>query len=92
MAIIERGFRVEGRVQGVGFRWWTRRTARSLGLHGHVRNLPDGSVELHAGGSESAMDDLEEALHRGPPMARVHAVVALPAEGPLDLDDFEIRT
>ncbi len=43
-------FLVEGRVQGVGFRHWTARTALSLGLTGWVRNLPDGSVEVQAQG------------------------------------------
>ena len=41
-----RGYSVNGRVQGVGFRWWTRRTADRLGIAGSVRNLPDGSVEV----------------------------------------------
>ncbi len=69
-----RGYRVTGRVQGVGFRWWTRKLARDLGLVGRVRNLEDGSVEVRAAGSEDGLERLEQALRRGPPAARVDAV------------------
>ena len=46
---------VSGRVQGVGFRWWTQNTARALGLAGSVRNLPDGRVEVYAQGNPDAV-------------------------------------
>ncbi|MDT8435753.1 MAG: acylphosphatase [Gemmatimonadota bacterium] len=71
---IRAGFRITGRVQGVGFRWWTVRTATSLDLRGTVRNRRDGSVEVLAAGPPDAMERLEEALRRGPPAARVDAV------------------
>ncbi|HEU6437076.1 MAG TPA: acylphosphatase [Nitratidesulfovibrio sp.] len=67
-------FRVTGRVQGVGFRSWTVRTARSLGLAGWVRNLSDGSVELEAHGPDGNMDALREALWKGPLFAKVTSV------------------
>ncbi len=44
---------VRGRVQGVGFRWWTRARALELGLAGHARNTADGRVEVVAQGSPS---------------------------------------
>ena len=69
-----RRYRIEGLVQGVGFRWWTRKTAQQLGLVGRVRNDPDGSVDVRAGGSAEALDALEEALRDGPTTARVRAV------------------
>lgn len=76
-----RAWRLSGRVQGVGFRWWTARTARSLGLRGTVRNLPDGRVEVHAAGTTAALEDLERRLERGPAAARVDRVEAIsPAE------------
>lgn len=65
------GFRIHGRVQGVGFRWWTRRTADRLGIAGSVRNLSDGTVEVRAAGPADAMRDFESRLHRGPPSASV---------------------
>ena len=71
------GYRVVGRVQGVGFRMWTRRTAERLGLAGSVRNLPDGSVEVRAAGTEDALRQLERALREGPPASRVERVETL---------------
>jgi acylphosphatase len=85
-----RGFRVTGRVQGVGFRHWTRKTAERLGLSGTVRNLPDGSVEVHAAGSAHALRELEGALRDGPPGARVEQVDAVPARVDLPRGGFRI--
>ena len=64
-------FRVEGRVQGVGFRWWTSREACVLGLRGYVRNLEDGSVEVGAEGRPGILARLEDRLGEGPPGAGV---------------------
>lgn len=61
---------VHGRVQGVFYRDWTVATARSLGLAGWVRNLPDGTVEAHLEGESSSIERMIEAMHEGPPRAR----------------------
>lgn len=74
----EAGFRVTGRVQGVGFRWWTRSRATRLGLSGTVRNEPDGSVVVHARGPDDAVQALREWLAHGPPGARVDDLADLP--------------
>ena len=79
--------RVSGHVQGVGFRWWTRRRAETLGLVGWVMNGGDErSVEVVAEGDAAALDDLERLLRAGPPGARVEAVDAVrsPASGEFD--------
>jgi acylphosphatase len=65
---------VSGRVQGVFFRAHTRDLARSLGLSGFVRNLPDGRVEIVAEGEEGALEKLVSFAHRGPPLAQVTGV------------------
>lgn len=65
---------VSGRVQGVGFRWFTQRQAEQLGLAGWARNLPDGRVEVVARGSAGALASLSEWLAQGPPTARVENV------------------
>jgi acylphosphatase len=66
-----RRYRVTGRVQGVFFRASTARVANALGLRGHARNLPDGSVEVLAIGTAAALAQLEAFLRRGPPRAQV---------------------
>jgi acylphosphatase len=71
---------VEGRVQGVGYRWWTLGEARRLGLEGWVRNRRDGTVEILAIGVGDAVDALAEACRHGPSSARVSAVARTPAE------------
>ena len=68
-------FIVSGRVQGVFFRASTRAEALQLGLHGHARNLADGTVEVVASGEGAALEALERWLQRGPPAARVASVV-----------------
>ncbi len=70
--------RVTGRVQGVFFRASAERKARSLGIVGHARNLPDGSVEVLAVGTAGALSELRAWLAAGPPQARVTAVECAP--------------
>jgi len=71
---VARKFLISGRVQGVGFRWFTESAAARDGLHGWVRNLPDGRVEAQAEGEADAVERFERALRRGPAGARVDAV------------------
>lgn len=71
--------RVEGRVQGVGYRWWAVEAAQRLGLSGWARNRTDGSVEILAIGAPAAISALEAACGEGPPAARVSAVRRAPA-------------
>ncbi|MDR0452933.1 MAG: acylphosphatase [Treponema sp.] len=66
--------RVDGRVQGVGFRYTCLCEGRRLGLSGWVRNNPDGSVEVWAEGPEARLDALIEWLRHGPPYARVDSL------------------
>ncbi len=70
---------VQGRVQGVGFRYYVLRSAEELGVRGTVRNRPDGSVEavLQAEAREP-IEALVDRLRSGPPAARVEAVQTEP--------------
>ena len=70
--------RISGRVQGVGFRWFVREEARRLGLSGWVTNLPDGEVEVRAGGEGSSLQRLRRALEVGPTGAEVSKVADVP--------------
>ena len=65
---------IKGRVQGVGFRWFVADAARRLDLAGWVRNNPDGSVELCALGDETAIDEFEKRVRKGPRGASVAGV------------------
>jgi acylphosphatase len=80
MSRIAATLRVEGRVQGVGFRWWTVGVAQRLGLSGWARNRADGSVEILAIGEAAAIADLERAVTEGPQAAHVTAVRRTAAE------------
>ena len=72
--------RVRGRVQGVGYRWWTVGQAKGLGLDGWVRNRQDGSVEILAIGTVQALESLIAACGRGPVAASVSVVERVAAE------------
>jgi acylphosphatase len=67
---------VHGRVQGVGFRWWTRSRALELGLAGYAANTPDGRVEVVAQGSREACQQLLDLLRSGDTPGRVDDVAA----------------
>jgi acylphosphatase len=66
--------KVFGRVQGIFFRYHTRKLARKLGLLGFVENMPDGSVYIEAEGSDDKLNELIEFAKKGPPQARVDHV------------------
>ena len=74
---------IEGLVQGVGFREFTRRHAADLALGGRVMNLPDGRVQARAEGSRQALEAFVKRLRQGPRLARVDrlAVTWGPAAG-----------
>ncbi len=59
--------RIDGRVQGVGFRYWTIRAAERLGIRGWVRNEADGSVSLECEGSAASVDKFLHLVRQGPP-------------------------
>ena len=82
---------VRGLVQGVGFRYITRGTARQLGVVGWVRNLPGGSVEVWAQGASNAIDRLQEFLEAGPTGALVESVAVEIVEPDPALTGFEVR-
>jgi acylphosphatase len=71
---VARRYLISGRVQGVGFRYFAQAAAVREGLHGWVRNLPDGRVETLAEGEADSVERFERAIHHGPPGARVDRV------------------
>lgn len=83
---------IAGRVQGVGFRWYTIRLAQEIGVQGWVSNLPDGRVEVVARGSGEKLGRLDAGLRTGPRGARVESVEKsdIPHE-PIDVKSFHIK-
>ena len=73
---------ISGRVQGVGFRYWTLRAAEDRGLSGWVRNLPDGRVEALFSGPPARVDEMLAACHKGPRFSAVRSVEIEEAESP----------
>jgi len=88
--VITRRFISQGRVQGVGYRWFVQKTARQLGLKGEVRNLPDGTVETIARGSEAALNLLKKSLKEGPPLALVEQVLEQTISTEKEYHHFEV--
>ncbi|HEY0263166.1 MAG TPA: acylphosphatase [Granulicella sp.] len=66
---------VQGRVQGVGFRWFVQREAAELGLRGWVRNTADGHVEIVAEGGSEPLEELRAAARRGSRGSRVDRIL-----------------
>jgi acylphosphatase len=82
---------VRGRVQGVGFRWWTRSRALELQLTGYVANRLDGRVLVVAQGPRDACEMLLELLQGGSAPGRVDNVVADWSQAPQDIEGFSAR-
>jgi acylphosphatase len=80
MSDVIRHVLIRGTVQGVGFRYWTRRIATARGLQGWVRNRRDGTVEAVFAGAEQAVADMIKLCRRGPDAAWVDSVDEKPAE------------
>ncbi|GAA3760985.1 acylphosphatase [Terriglobus aquaticus] len=88
-----RHYQIEGRVQGVGFRWFVQREAAEIGLRGWVRNTDSGHVEAVAMGEPEQLSELEAALRKGSRGSRVDRVQVhelSDAEG-AELGEFRIH-
>jgi len=75
MSVKEKHIFISGRVQGVGFRYFTKMNADSLGITGWVRNLSDGRVEVLIQGDDEALNKMISKLKKGPHSASVENVM-----------------
>lgn len=81
---------IAGRVQGVGYRFWTVNQAQKLGLNGWVRNLQDGRVEAVFEGDAQTVEQMIQACHSGPAAAIVQNVTV--ARGNVEgIEGFKLR-
>lgn len=88
--LVARRLIVTGRVQGVGFRYFTRDAARLEGVRGTVRNLDNGRVEIEVEGDADAVLRFERAIRRGPAGSRVDDVMVDPSPATGRFADFRI--
>ena len=82
---------ISGRVQNVGFRYFTQNAAAREGVAGWVQNLPDGRVEAFVEGDEDAVTRVERAIRSGPPGARVENVYVQDEEAAGTLKGFRVK-
>ncbi|MCB0335458.1 MAG: acylphosphatase [Bdellovibrionales bacterium] len=82
---------IAGRVQGVGFRYWTRSQAEELGVVGYVKNLNDGRVEACFEGERGEVEKLLDRAKQGPTFAKVEDLEVSWGEYSGDSKDFEIQ-
>jgi acylphosphatase len=80
MASVAKKFLITGEVQGVGYRFFAQRAAARHQVRGHVRNCADGSVEVVAEGSQSAVEEFKKDLVTGPQWSRVQQVEEIDVE------------
>lgn len=86
MDTISKHLIISGRVQGVGFRYFTYRTAKELNIKGWVKNLQDGTVETVFTGSPESVHNMKDKLKEGPSSARVQNIEEV--ELTTDTDSF----
>ncbi|MDU8924468.1 acylphosphatase [Pasteurellaceae bacterium LIM206] len=84
-------FSVYGRVQGVGFRYFTWKKANELKLTGMVRNLANGSVQVIAEGDDIQMEAFRQWLQTGPRTASVKQVIEQPYQGDRVFSGFQVE-
>jgi len=86
-----RTYRIRGRVQGVGYRYFAQQVALRLGVRGWVRNLPNGDVQAHGEAESEVLDRFRVELERGSSLARVSEVVEEDVAADGRIGSFEIR-
>ena len=82
---------VSGRVQGVGFRYFTQQTANTLGLTGWVKNTYDGKVEFVVEGTQEQLEVFKRKLSRGPVSANVTNVKVVEMTASGEFRSFNVR-
>lgn len=82
---------ISGRVQGVFFRYFTKKRAKKLNIYGFVKNLVDGRVEILAEGNEKDIEDFLEWCKKGPTLANVKNIELINEQFKNEFNVFEIR-
>lgn len=80
---------ISGKVQGVGYRYWTLTQAQKLGIKGWVKNIPDGRVEAVFLADQNIINDMIEKCYSGPSFSEVKEIITQ-EEIPQNFQDFKI--
>lgn len=89
--MIQYEIKVSGKVQGVGFRYYTQKQARILNLKGWVKNTLDKGVLVMVQGEKAAIETLADFLWIGPPLSQVKSVFKVEMQIIEEYSDFEVR-
>lgn len=89
--MIQVEIRISGKVQGVGFRYFTKKQAKMLNLGGWARNTLDGGVLACVQGSKHAINTFVDYMWVGPPMSDVKSVTTVEMSIIEEFSDFEVR-
>ena len=81
---------IEGRVQGINYRWWTKKTAIGLSLTGWVRNLADGRVETVFEGPKGEVEEMVKKCKKGPMLAGVKHMDVIWEDATGEFKSFQI--
>ena len=82
---------VRGRVQGVGFRFFTRSIAEKLAVSGWVRNTPTGNVKIFVQGKQTIINEFIKHIKKGPPSALVKEVEIIPKQPDPNFANFKVK-
>lgn len=88
--VTEKHLLISGRVQGVGFRYFTRKNAQKIGVTGFVKNLPDGDVEAVFRGTPEQIQQMENLIENGTPGSKVKKIEELELTGE-QFKEFSVR-
>lgn len=90
--MVYKHLKIFGRVQGVGFRYFTRQNAKDLGINGWVKNMRDGSVETVLAGAPDDVEEMMNRLNEGPISARVENIKELDSDAVnQNYNEFTVR-
>lgn len=93
MKTIRKYLKISGRVQGVGYRYFTLQNAKSLNIHGWVQNMPDGTVEVLLIGNSGDLQQMIQKLWKGPFSARVEDIKELDVDqNTAQVHSFRVRS
>ncbi len=82
---------VQGRVQGVGYRWFTMQMAQKYNVNGHVANLMNGDVEIFVQGDTKSVNEFISQLRQGPTFSEVTNLVITDTDINQDLNQFKVK-